>query len=169
MRNFLAIFCFLSLFCGSGLAQERHKPRASGFFFVAPGQRHDTGSSTLQIGGGAEGYVYKGLGFGADIGALRTFSTTGTGNWSGMMTLNTLYNFNTTDMSKISPFIIGGLTLIPAFDVPGGVNIGGGLQYWFRNGIGMRVEFRDHILTGMSNHHYPQGRIAIVFRRSGRK
>jgi len=77
MRNVLAVFCFLGLLSGSGLAQERHKPRASGFFFFAPGQRHDTGSSTLQIGGGGEGYVYKGLGFSGDAGALYVHNVQG--------------------------------------------------------------------------------------------
>jgi hypothetical protein len=169
MRNVLAICCFLGLLSGSGWAQERHKPRAGGHFFFAPGQRHDTGSSTLQIGGGGEGYVYKGLGFGGDVGALNVQSTTGVRQWTSMVSLNALYHFNSADKSRFSPFIIGGVTVIPAFDVPGGVNIGGGLQYWFRDRIGLRIEFRDHILTGMRNHHYPQARIAIAFRRSDRK
>jgi len=49
-------------------------------------------------------------------------------------------------------------------DVPGGYNFGGGLQYWFADRVGVRFEFRDHIFTGILNHHYPQGRIGIVFR-----
>jgi len=163
MRYFFSVFCFLTLLSGSVLAQERNKPCGNGFFFVAPGERHDTGSSTLGVGGGAEGYVYKGLGFGFDLGAINTASTTDVRRWAGMMSLNAIYNFNIADKSKISPFIIGGVS-IAGFDVPGGVNFGGGFQYWFHEHIGLRVEFRDHIFTGMRSHHYPQGRIGITFR-----
>jgi hypothetical protein len=168
MRYIWAVLCSLALLSDSAPGQERSKPRASGFAFVAPGERHDTGSSTLQVGGGGEGYVYRGLGFGGDIGGLYSHSRTGVGQWTGMISLNALYNFNSADKSKLSPFMIGGVTLIPAFDVGGGFNFGGGLQYWFHDQIGLRIEFRDHVLTGMRYHHYPQARIAIAFRGSAR-
>jgi len=148
-----------------GLAQERDKPRANYFFFAAPGVRHDTGSSTFGIGGGAEGYVYRGLGFGFDAGGLNTGSTTGERKWSVMLSLNAILNFNPADNSKFSPFVIGGLTLIPSFDVASGYNFGGGIQYWFQKQIALRGEVRDLVLTGVSSHHYPQGRIGISFRR----
>lgn len=163
MKYFFSVFFFLALLSGSGLAQERNKPRVNGFFFVAPGVRNDTGSSTFGVGGGAEYYVYKGVGFGLDLGAINTASTTGVRHWTAMMSLNAIYNFNINDKSKVSPFIIGGAS-IAGFDVPGGVNFGGGIQYWFHEHIGLRVEFRDHIFIGMNDHHYPQGRIGIAFR-----
>ena len=165
MRRFWGCICFFVLFSCLGFAQERDKPRANYFFFAAPGVRHDTGSSTFGIGGGAEGYVYRGLGFGFDAGGINTSSTTGVRNWSGMLTLNCILNFNPADKSKFSPFVIVGTTAISGFDVPFGYNFGGGIQYWFHKHIALRVEFRDHVLTGMHNHHYPQGRIGISFRR----
>jgi hypothetical protein len=165
MRRFWGGICFFALFSCLGFAQERDKPRANYFFFAAPGVRHDTGSSTVGIGGGAEGYVYRGFGFGFDVGGINTSSTTGVRNWDGIFSLNCIMNFNPTDESRFSPFIIGGFTIIPSFDVDGGYNFGGGVQYWFHQHIALRVEFRDHLLTGMHNHHYPQGRIGISFRR----
>jgi hypothetical protein len=165
MRRFWGGFCFFALFSCLGFAQERDKPRTNYFFFAAPGVRHDTGSSTVGIGGGAEGYVYRGLGFGFDAGGINSSSTTGVRNWSGMLSLNCILNFNPADKSKFSPFVIGGLTLIPSFDVASGYNFGGGVQYWFQKHIALRVEFRDHVLNGMHNHHYPQGRIGISLRR----
>ena len=83
MKLSIGAFCLFTLVSSLGFAQEREKPRANFFLFAAPGVRHDTGSSTLEVGGGAEGYVYKGLGFGFDAGGMRISSTTGVAYWGG--------------------------------------------------------------------------------------
>ena len=60
MKLSIGAFCLFTLLSSTGLAQEREKPSANFFLFAAPGVGHDTGGLTLEGGGGAEGYVYKG-------------------------------------------------------------------------------------------------------------
>ncbi len=161
MKKTCAVCGFLFLISAHVIAQESNKPRPGYFLFAAPGAQSDSGTFTAQVGVGAEGYLYRGFGLGFDAGGIwDTFE------WNFMMSLNTLYNFNTRDKSKLSPFLIGGVTGISSGErgLDGGINFGGGIQYWFVDRIGLRAEFRDHIITSGRNQHYPQCRIAIVFR-----
>lgn len=145
------------------------KPFPTAYFFAAPGVRVDTHQSTLEIGGGGEFYVYKGLGFGGDVGGLRVPSRDSAGKtvyqWTGMAAFHTIYNFQMSSKQKVNPFVVLGFTIIPAFDTPGGYNLGGGVQYWFSSQLGLRVEFREHVLKGMRSHQYPQVRIGLAFRK----
>ena len=67
--------------------------------------------------------------------------------------------------SNLEPFLTGGGTLaIGSGGFAGGMNFGGGLQYWLRNRIGLRVEFRDHVPSGDFSNHLFEGRIGFAFR-----
>ena len=47
-----------------------------------------------------------------------------------------------------------------------GVNFGGGVNYWFRERVGLRLEFRDQVgieLEGPSSHFYGL-RVGLSFR-----
>jgi len=33
-----------------------------------------------------------------------------------------------------------------------GSHAGGGVEYWMRDGLGLRLEFRDHLTSDMSSH-----------------
>jgi hypothetical protein len=156
----------------SALAQKPFdKPRSSGFLFVAPGgvSVNHGGGSSLEVGGGGQVFVYRGLGFDGDVGGLLYPSHDSQGKqihrWTGMITLNAVYVFQRTAEQKACPFLIIGATGIPAFDVAGGFNFGGGVQYWFAEKYGLRVEFRDHIRSGMRTYNDVQLRIAVAFRK----
>jgi hypothetical protein len=168
MRHLFVAGVLMGMLSGTASAQDVFKkPLPTAYFFAAPGVRVDTHQSTLEIGGGGEFCVYKGLGFGGALGGLRVPSSDSTGKtvyqWTGMAAFHTVYNFQRRAKQKVNPFVVLGFTIVPAFDTPGGYNLGGGVQYWFSSNLGLRVEFREHVLTGMRSHQYPQVRIGLAF------
>lgn len=168
MRKLLAVPLLLGLVGSSLQAQDRfEKPRRSGYFFVAPGavSVNVNSQSTLQVGGGFEGFLYRGLGIGIDAGALRVSSSTAARRWTGMLSLDAIYDFQRTTGQKFCPFVAAGFTAIPEFDVGGGYNFGGGFKYWFGERYGLRVEFRDHARPGdLHTYNDVQVRIGLAIR-----
>ncbi len=168
MPRLLAACLVLAFSCSLASAQsEFKKPKHSGYFFVAPGAvavNYDSQSS-FQVGGGFEGFIYKGLGVGVEVGGLRVSSHTSSRQWTGMLSMNAVYDFQRTAKQKVCPFIAAGFTAIPQFDVGGGYNFGGGIKYWFGEHWGMRVALRIHARPG-EVHTYDdvQGIIAIAIR-----
>lgn len=172
MRYPGVICLFLALASHSAFAQNVFKkPRPSAFSYVAPGgvAVNQGGSSSLEIGGGGNVFIYRGLGLEADVGALRFGSRDAQGQrvhrWTGMFTLDVIYAFQWSAEQKVCPFLIAGATGIPVFDVSGGYNFGGGIHYWFGRNYGLRMEFRDHVRSGIRTYHDIQARIALAFRR----
>jgi hypothetical protein len=172
MRYLGAICLFLAFASHSAFAQDAFKkPRPSVFFYVAPGGLavNQDGNSSLEIGGGGNVFIYRGLGFEGDVGALRFGSRGAQGQqihrWTGMFTLDAIYAFQRSAEQKVCPFLIAGVTAMPVFDVGGGDNFGGGIHYWFGRNYGLRMEFRDHVRSGMRTYNDIQARIALAFRR----
>ena len=81
--------------------------------------------------------------------------------------------YATPEGSRIRPFVAGGgqfNTFVP----PGasvtygtgttkyGGNFGGGVQYWMKDHLGLRFEFRDHVFSSDSPHFY-QFRVGLSF------
>jgi hypothetical protein len=164
MMRYVFSICFLlaALSIPSFAHDSKGRLRANGYVFVAPGVRADRGTATIQIGGGGEAYVYKGLGLGFDGGVMMV--TECEGCRGAVLSLNGIYSFKIASHLKINPFITGGASGMPTSDVPGGMNVGAGVQYWFHEKMGLRMEFRDHIFMGHWNHHYYQARIGFAFR-----
>ncbi len=118
---------------------------------------------TIHVGGGGEATFYKGLGIGAEAGYLVPAEDTSSG--LGLASLNAVYIFRGKGRSRIEPFLTGGGTVgFAAGGAFGGINFGGGIQYWMRNRIGLRFEFRDHVPTQSLNSHLFEGRVGISFR-----
>jgi len=170
MRKIVAACFVLALFCSSAKAQNEYKkPRRSSYFFVAPGaisiNVEPFRQSSFQIGGGYEGFIYRGLGIGIDGGALRVATPGTLQKWTGMLSLDAIYDFQRASGQKLCPFIAAGFTAIPQFDVGGGYNVGGGIKYWFAERSGLKVEFRFHARPG-DLHTYDdiQARIGIAIR-----
>jgi hypothetical protein len=115
------------------------------------------------VGGGGEHVFGPGIGIGAELGAV--------GPWRnyrsaiGMFSVNGSYHF-LRDRRKIDPFAGGGYTLGFRSGSINLGNFGGGLNYWFGDRIGLRVEFRDHVYaSGRSpDVHYWGFRFGITFR-----
>ncbi|MBI4471950.1 MAG: hypothetical protein HY646_04730 [Acidobacteria bacterium] len=148
---------------------ERH---TQGYVFVAPGRVSRL--ATLHFGGGGELVRSNGFGVGAEIGYLTEScpdpggrgcgksdgGSKQTGN--GLFSFDGSYHINAGDSGKLVPFGTGGFSLIinPYGDNEAGFNFGGGVNYWLRNGMGLRLEFRDHVFY--SHHHYGF-RIGLAF------
>jgi hypothetical protein len=147
-----------------GTAQSENEKRGQGYVFVAPGAISSSGTTaTLHFGVGGEGLVHKGLGIGGEIGYLG--SARGLQEGVGLFSANGSYHFkNAGAYGKLVPFVTGGYSLIFRGGKTNGVNFGGGVNYWFREGVGLRLEFRDQVFTQGETTHYYGFRIGLVFR-----
>lgn len=137
-----------------------HQYRAQGYAFVAPGVYVGFSESvaTMHVGGGGEGLVYKGLGLGAEVGAL--WATRGS-DLLGMVSVDGSYH--SSRGRKVSPFLTGGYSLIGGNGRRNLVNFGGGLNWWLGARRGIRLEFRDHVYAD-GGRQILDFRIAFAFR-----
>ena len=143
------------------LGEEMNKENGQGYAFAGFGAVNAS-DSTLHFGGGVEPILYKGLGFGVEVGYLGPTRHLDQG--IGILSLDGQYTFNTGSSTKLRPFLTGGYTLAFRSGTANAVNFGGGLHYWFAERVGLRLEFRDHASTQLWNTHAWQGRIGFDFR-----
>jgi hypothetical protein len=110
------------------------------------------------FGAGGDGFVYKGLALGGDLGYHFTRAQVGFGLASG----NASYHFGGRVRSrKLVPFVTGGYGVAFREGSLNLYNFGGGVTYWFRNHLGARFEVREyrdqvHFLTAF--------RVGLTFR-----
>lgn len=134
------------------LAQTSNSSREQGYLFFAPGvakgnSRIPSGAS-IHIGGGGEGFVYKGIGLGAEIGAVGPWSDFGD-NAFGMGSANLSYHFLPgASERKLEPFVSIGYTLFFRAGVTHGVNAGVGINRWLNKKVALRFEVRDNVEGG---------------------
>jgi hypothetical protein len=146
MRRLTFALWVLALTPALAFAQNAESRRGQGYIFVAPGGTTTSGSTTgtLHLGGGGEAFVYKGLGIGAEIGYIAPMQSFKSG--LGLLSVNGSYHFNSSDKTKkVVPFISGGYSLLFRSGVANGFNVGGGVNWWMRDRVGLRLEARDHI------------------------
>ncbi len=163
-RWFIIVFAVLITVVLS-LDVHCQEQRAQGYLFVAPGAFSCGGCSqqgTLHAGGGAEVFLVKGLGAGAEVGYLGRMKQNVGG--FGVLSTNVLYDLSRGKNWKWHPFVTGGYSLLFPGDTANAFNYGAGFNYWFRPYGGLRIEFRDHILTENTRLHYMGMRIAFTFR-----
>ena len=144
MRRIILGMIFLIMANGAALAQTSGSDRkAWGYFVGGVGATSGNGSSTatFQVAGGGEGLVYEGLGLGAEVGYLAPFR--GPGDGFGILSVNPSYHFRNGSS--------------------GGGNFGGGVQYWMKDHVALRVEVRDHIFSSDTPHFF-QFRVGLSFR-----
>lgn len=144
-----------------GMAQAGDEPenRPQGFAYGGIGVFAGDGESTAlsQIGGGVEGTFYRGLGASFDVGYL--FPTRGFSSGIGTVSPGVLYQFSR--HQKANPFVLGGYTLGFRNGTVNMVHFGGGVDYWFSERIGLRIEARNHVPTDWSEYHHFVVRIGI--------
>ena len=148
-------------------AQSPGGHSGQGYVFVAPGGSSGSGftNATLHAGAGGEALVYKGVGLGAEVGAI--WPVESIGDALGLFSANGSYNFFGSDSDrKAVPFVTGGYTLLFREGTANLWNAGGGVNYWFRDNLGLRLEVRDHIWPRRfgSTTHLWQVRVALAFR-----
>jgi hypothetical protein len=158
MRKIILGAIFLMAVQGAALAQGSTERKAWGYVFGGAGAA--TGGFTngiYSVGAGGEGLVGNGFGVGAEIGYVAIDGRDGFGLFSG----NTSYHFNRT--SKLVPFVTGGYSAGLRGGASHGGNFGGGVQYWMKDHVGLRLEFRDHVFSSDSPHLF-QFRVGLSFR-----
>lgn len=164
MRKIIVGVIILIAAQGVALAQGSSQPRAWGYFVGGAGANTGNGFSTgtFSVAGGGEGLVAGGFGLGGEVGYLAPFEAAGDG--IGILSVNPSYHFrNASASKKLVPFVTGGFSLAFRSGSSGGGNFGGGVQYWMKDHLGLRVEFRDHIFSSDSP-HFLQFRVGLSFR-----
>lgn len=155
MRRSLSIVFGLWLFAAMGQAQDFEMPRRIGYVFVAPG-RDSSGwkKTTLHVGVGGHLMVYNGLGMNVETGAL--FHPANMEARTTLTSFGASYHFlNSRSPRRIVPFVTAGYSYAANSTMPNMhmVNFGGGVDYWLREELGLRLEVRDHFAPKA----YPDG------------
>jgi hypothetical protein len=145
------------------MAQASDEHKGQGDVFFAPGTTSPEAIGTMHIGGGGEALVCKGLGLGGEVGYLAPWRSMGDG--IGTFSPDVSYHFRPRDGErKLVPFITGGYTLFFRSGTANGFNFGGGVNYWFREHLGLRLEFRDNVSTTYATEHSLGFRVGLAFR-----
>ncbi len=151
-------------------AQHPYRGQGYAFFGLGTGTKYQLPLPLFEhIGFGGEGFLYKGLGFGAEAG----YAHWGWGDaqaWIG--SVDPSYHFRRhAARGGVDPFVLGGFTLFAPTSkgggrgMPGG-NFGGGVNLWLKEHAALRLEVRDHLNgngTGLGN-HYLSFRVGMTFR-----
>jgi hypothetical protein len=118
---------------------------SNGYVYVAPGGLTSYGhtAATLQFGFGGEGVIGKGIGAGAEIGAVGP--TSSLADSLGVLSVNGYYHGIHGKDIRLDPFFTGGYTLMFRAGTMNLGNFGGGSNYWFSRHFGVRAEFRDQL------------------------
>lgn len=142
------------------LAADSEEPyRGQGRVFYGPG-RAPGGGGLQQIGVGGDGFLYKGLGVGAEVGYQ--FPTEGFTYGIGLLSVNGSYHLNRSRRARLSPFVTGGYTLAFRGGHANLANIGGGVTWWMAEHLGIRLEIRDYVWPGAQ--HSAQAMVSFAFR-----
>jgi hypothetical protein len=139
MKILIGILCLLFFLGGIASAQSQ------GYIFFAPGQLRGGGGSAfaMHFGGGGKYISHSGFGAGAELGITGPKDHFGD-TCIGMASINGYYEANKSN--KVRPFVTGGYDR--TFARNSGANwgsFGAGLTYWAREGVGVSLEFRDHL------------------------
>jgi hypothetical protein len=145
MKIYMSIAAVFFAISFSASAQSLDRPKGQGYVFFAPGVGNidrdfdrDSGESNIHIGVGGEGFIYKGLGIGAEIGGV------GKGYVVGLGSANLSYHFfPQTPDSKIEPFVTAGYSMFFRAGTFHGYNAGGGMNVWLNKDVAMRFEVRN--------------------------
>jgi hypothetical protein len=145
-------------------AQGSDYSKGHGYFYVAPGVRggaDQPGEALVQIGGGAEAFFTRNLGLGFDVGGLRWFEQ----DWFYAISPNFVVRFRAkNDENRVEPFLTGGGTVFTGVIYENGLNLGGGVNYWFSRHVGLRLEARDSFELAQDARHFVAFRIGLTFR-----
>ena len=141
-------------------AQIDEDLKQQGYVFAAPGAFIPEGATTLEFGGGMQWLVYRGLGLGFDASLVRSAECFDCGGLA-LGSLDASYHF-VPSSGRLVPFVLGGIGGV-ALDGGGAalVSAGGGINYWFENGMALRLEARDRF-DGSGAHLFGV-RIGITF------
>src|SRR5262245_49791523 len=138
---------------------------AVGYGFVSPAFATYEGDSLaiFQAGGGGEARAGR-FGLGADIGFAAPWEELS--DSVGTLSLNGTYYVKGTNRGlRTQPFVTGGYTMLFRDGNINGLNVGAGVDRWMTDRVGLRFEFRDHIMIQEGESFHLWGpRVSIVWR-----
>lgn len=166
MKTLISTTLLLIALSLSASAQTSNRSRGQGYLFFAPGAAMDNSrlpsGASFHIGGGGEAFVYKGLGVGAEIGAVGPLSDF-SNHYFGLGSVNLSYHFlPSATESKLEPFVSLGYTLFFRAGVTHGGHAGFGLNRWLNKNVALRFEIRDNVEGGHG--HLIGYRIGVTLR-----
>lgn len=139
------------------------QPEWRGYGYVYGGAIGGDNGSGYTVGGGGDGLVYKGVSVGGDVAMLAPGS-----RWNrsfGAASVNGGYHFtNASSDGKFVPFVTAGPTAFFGDGVGIGFNVGGGANYWFKERLGARFEFRAHVPGNSDLQAFYGFRVGLTFR-----
>jgi len=152
------------------LPAQNATPRYAGQGYMVFGFGTGTGVYTHpllgQVSGGGEGFLYKGLGVGAEAGIVF-----GTGGGAVTASGDLSYHLGRhAHRGRLDPFVLGGISFVGPTEKGGGrgspaLNFGGGATIWLADHAGLRLEFRDIAGAAFwSFDHYLSWRVGVTFR-----
>ena len=146
-------------------AQQPSDAGVQPYVFAAPGGISNGGTS-VHLGGGADLLAWKGLGASFEGGYLAPMGA-GFDYGIGVVSANVFYQFGRPGRRRPTPFVTGGYSLAFRGETANAVNIGAGLTYWLSDGLGLRMEVRDHLPVedGIRDYHLWGARFGVTWRR----
>ena len=157
----LGLVCALALLPAAALAQTS-KVAVQPYTFIAPGAVTG-GGSILHTGGGVDVVHRSGIGGGAELGYVGLFPD-GFDHGVGLLSFSGSYRWLGDSMV---PFVNAGVTNMVIRGSGSAWHVGGGVDYWLRDGFGLRVELRDHMPFGDMSHLWG-ARIGVTWAPGGR-
>jgi|SRR5579864_9001945 len=143
------------LAAGVALAQSH------GYLVVAPGIAHADNDTLglIHLGAGGEWMFKDGIGAGGEIGVVGRTDLGAV----GVASLNGYYHFSRD--RRLVPFVTGGYSSFFSFGSHVNLaNVGGGVNYWYSDHFGIKLEFRDHFATGTNSANYAEFRFGFDFK-----
>lgn len=176
MKKLIATIVWFLMLPALAPAQNADHPyRGQGYLFFGLGTA--PGSSGLvpgyssplfeHVGGGGEGFLYKGLGFGGEA-EYAHYGPLGQA-WVGSADFS--YHFGRhAAPGKVDPFVLGGFSVVGPTQrgngrgSPAG-NFGGGANVWLAEHAALRFEFRDVVGANFWPYdHVLSFRVGVTFR-----
>ena len=155
------LFLLLTL-APSVMAQTPQPPKEhKGYGYGYAGAFGNEGASGFTAGVGGDGLVYKGVSVGGDFTVLSP--SLKWGRSFGVLAANGGYHFITSN-GKVVPFVTGGPMAFFGDGVGVGFHVGGGVNYWFKERLGARFEYRMHRPLNTDLQAFHGFRVGITFR-----
>jgi len=163
MKRLISTLFVLALTPALGFAQASEYSKGHGYAYFAPGASSPSSEAYAHLGAGGEGFFTRNLGAGAELGYLTPMRSWSDGG--AKLSPNFVVRFRAKDKNhKLEPFVTGGYTLFFRCGTASGVNFGGGVNYWFNNNVGLRLEVRDNVRTQYATIHFVDFRVGVTFR-----
>ena len=144
MKKAILATLILALAPSLAHAQSPDYSKRHGYVYFAPGLTAPEGEGTIHLGGGWERFFHRHVGMGLEGGFLAPVKSIRDGIGTSPPNLVARVRAKSNE-NKIEPFVTGGYTLLFREGTANGVNLGGGVNWWFKERVGLRFEVRDNV------------------------